>query len=84
MTRRLRDLEPDTSSEQLIFRMKELSEIVLLDFIFGQQDRVRNIDFTPYFYWVEAGKVEHKRAKHHDANFAKSTQMLEKLRHMNA
>ena len=74
---------------------------------------VGNIDFTPYYYWVEGGKPKHKKAKHHEpgvgsvpadaillrrtnlndndaggrvqyANFAKSTQMLEKLRHLNA
>ncbi len=93
--------------------MTELTEIVLLDFIFSQQDRVGNIDFTPYYYWLEDGKLTHKRTKHHEAgdgsvpadaillrrtnlndndaggrvqyaNFAKSTQMLEKLRHLNA
>ena len=106
-----RDLGSDTSPEQMFYWMKELTEIVLLDFIFSQQDRVGNIDFTPYYYWVANGEVEQKKAKHHEpgdasvptgaklirrtnlndndaggrvqyANFAKSTQMLEKLRHM--
>ena len=108
-----KDLGPDVSSQQMAFWMRELSEIVLLDFIFSQQDRVGNIDFTPYYYWLEAGELKHKRAKHHApkdgdipegaqlvrrsnlndndaggrvqyANFAKSTQMLEKLRHFDA
>jgi hypothetical protein len=107
-----KDLGPSVTPQQMVYWMTELTEIVLLDFIFSQQDRVGNIDFTPYFYWVEGGKVEHKKAKHHEpgdgsvpadalllrrtnlndndaggrvqyANFAKSTQMLEKLRHMN-
>lgn len=72
-----------------------------------------NIDFTPYYYWVENGTLTHKPAKHHEAgdgdvpegalllrrsnlndndaggrvqyaNFAKSTQMLEKLHHIDA
>lgn len=105
-----RDLGTDVSREQMAFWMRELSEIVLLDFIFSQQDRVGNIDFTPYYYWTENGEIGHKKAKHHEpgdedvpegalllrrtnlndndaggrvayANFAKSTQMLEKLRH---
>ncbi len=105
-----RDLGPDVSREQMAYWMREISEIVLLDFIFSQQDRVGNIDFTPYYYWIENGDVEHKKAKHHEpgdgdvpegamllrrtnlndndagarvayANFAKTTQMLEKLRH---
>ncbi|NOD49983.1 hypothetical protein GS624_21945, partial [Ruegeria sp. HKCCD5849] len=105
-----KDLGPDVSDQQMAFWMQELTEIVLLDFIFSQQDRVGNIDFTPYWYWVEDGKLKHKKAKHHEpnvgdvpadallirrsnlndndaggrveyANFAKSTQMLEKMRH---
>ena len=105
-----RDLGPDVSREQMAYWMREISEIVLLDFIFSQQDRVGNIDFTPYYYWTENGELTHKKAKHHEAgdgdvpegamllrrtnlndndaggrvayaNFAKSTQMLEKLRH---
>ncbi|MBE1283509.1 MAG: hypothetical protein GJ676_09365 [Rhodobacteraceae bacterium] len=105
-----RDLGPDVPREQMAYWMREVSEIVLLDFIFSQQDRVGNIDFTPYYYWIENGDLEHKRAKHHElgagdvpagamllkrtdlndndaggrvayANFAKTTQMLEKLRH---
>jgi hypothetical protein len=90
--------------------MREISEIVLLDFIFSQQDRIGNIDFEPYWYWIEDGELAHEKAKHHDAgdgavpadallirrtrlndndagarveyaNFAKTTEMLEKLRH---
>ncbi|MCC1494520.1 hypothetical protein [Cognatishimia sp. F0-27] len=105
-----RDLGPDVPAEQVAFWMREVSEIVLLDFIFSQQDRIGNIDFTPYYYWLEDGDLKHKKAKHHEpgdgdvpegamllrrtnlndndaggrvayANFAKSTQMLEKLRH---
>jgi len=105
-----RDLGPDVPREQMAYWMREISEIVLLDFIFSQQDRVGNIDFTPYYYWIEEGDLEHTKAKHHEAgdgdvpagamllrrtnlndndaggrvayaNFAKTTQMLEKLRH---
>jgi hypothetical protein len=108
-----KDLGKDVPAQQMAFWMKELTEIVLLDFIFSQQDRVGNIDFTPYYYWVEDGELKHKKAKHHTAgdgsvpenalllrrtnlndndaggrvqyaNFAKSTQMLEKIRHMDA
>ena len=105
-----RDLGEGRAPLQMAFWMKELTEIVLLDYIFSQQDRVGNIDFTPYYYWTEDGKLNSKKAKHHEpgdgsvppeavllrrtnlndndaggrvqyANFAKSTQMLEKLRH---
>jgi hypothetical protein len=105
-----RDLGPDVPAVQVAYWMREVSEIVLLDYIFSQQDRIGNIDFTPYYYWLEDGELEHKKAKHHElgdgdvpedaillrrtnlndndaggrvayANFAKSTQMLEKLRH---
>lgn len=105
-----KDLGEDGTPQQMVFWMKELTEIVVLDFIFSQQDRVGNIDFTPYYYWTEDGNLKSKKAKHHEpgdgsvpadamllrrtnlndndaggrvqyANFAKSTQMLEKLRH---
>ena len=105
-----KDLGPNVSDRQMVFWMKELTEIVLLDFIFSQQDRVGNIDYTPYWYWTDSGSVKHKKANHHEAgksgipdsaillhrtnlndndaggrvayaNFAKSTQMLEKMRH---
>ena len=36
------------SNEQMMFWMQEMSEIVLLDYIFGQQDRPGNIDYL----WV--------------------------------
>ncbi|MEQ1839561.1 MAG: hypothetical protein ABL994_04055 [Verrucomicrobiales bacterium] len=101
------------SPQQMAYWMREISEIVLLDFIFSQQDRVGNIDFAPYHYWIEAGEVKRKRAKEGEtvegdvpkdaiilkrtmlndndaggkvqfANFAKSTGMLEKLRHFHA
>jgi len=105
-------VEP-VSERQMVYWMREISEIVLLDFIFSQQDRVGNIDFSPYYYWVEAGEVKRKRVKEGEtvandvpkgavipkrtllndndaggkvqyANFAKSTGMLEKLRHFHA
>ena len=105
-----RDLGPDVPDQQMAYWMREISELVLLDFMFSQQDRVGNIDFTPYYYWIEDGDLKHRKAKHHEpadgtipagailirrtnlndndaggrkayANFAKSTQMLEKLRH---
>lgn len=107
-----KDLGKTVTPQQMVYWMTELTEIVLLDFIFSQQDRVGNIDFTPYYYWLENGRQTHKRARHHEAgdgsvpadailmrrtnlndndaggrvqyaNFAKSTGMLEKLRHMN-
>ena len=98
---------------QMIFWMRELTEIVLLDFIFSQQDRVGNIDYVDYWYWVDDGSVRRapansaappseasgkdpvriRRSVINDndaagrlpyANFAKTTGMLEKLRHFPA
>jgi hypothetical protein len=48
--------------EQMVFWMKELTEITLLDFIFSQQDRVGNIDYLSYWYWVDDGTVRHMPA----------------------
>ena len=44
---------PAVSGLQMVYWMKELSEIAILDFIFSQQDRVGNIDFRWYWYWVD-------------------------------
>lgn len=43
--------------------MKELTEIVLLDYIFSQQDRIGNIDYEWRWYWVEDGAVKSQDAK---------------------
>jgi hypothetical protein len=61
-----KDIGPDVSQQQMVYWMKELTDIVLLDFIFSQQDRVGNIDFTPYYYWLKDGHLTHKKAKHHE------------------
>jgi hypothetical protein len=45
--------------EQMVFWMRELSEIALLDFVFSQQDRIGNIDYLTFWYWVEDGQVRH-------------------------
>lgn len=47
----------EVSVNQMAFWMREMSEILLLDFILGQQDRITNIDYTPYYYWLEDGEV---------------------------
>jgi hypothetical protein len=44
--------------EQMVFWMKELTEITLLDYIFSQQDRIGNIDYLSYWYWVDNGEVK--------------------------
>lgn len=98
---------------QMVFWMRELAEIVLLDFIFSQQDRVGNVDYVDYWYWVDDGDVHRApangdtrpaRAGNNDAvrirrsaindndaagrlayaNFAKTTGILDKLRHFPA
>lgn len=48
----------DASPFQMMYWMKELTEIVLLDFIFSQQDRIGNIDYQWCWYWVENGEVK--------------------------
>lgn len=99
------------SPVQMVFWMQELTEIVLLDYILSQQDRIGNIDYRSYWYWVEGGEAAHLPAtgsepperiadrdpvlirrthlNDNDAagripygNFAKTTGMLEKLRHL--
>jgi hypothetical protein len=116
-----RAMGPGATDFQMGVWMKELSEIVILDYIFSQQDRVGNVDFKWYYYWIDAeGKVQSEkidsdesranmakieypkevegaptqliqrtRINDNDAggkvqytNFTKSTEMLQKLRHL--
>jgi hypothetical protein len=108
-----RDMGADVPPAQVAYWMSDIANIVLLDYIFSQQDRIGNIDYQAYWYWAEDGNIRYKRAygRHTKAdgapetaiwlmrtrlndndaggriqyaNFAKSTQMLEKMRHFPA
>jgi hypothetical protein len=46
----------------MVYRMQDLTEIVLLDYIFSQQDRIGNIDYVPYWHWAEGGNVKRAQA----------------------
>ncbi len=48
-----RALGPSVSDEQMMFWMQELSEILILDYIFSQQDRPGNIDYVWDWYYVD-------------------------------
>ncbi|MBI4891394.1 MAG: hypothetical protein HY821_12275 [Acidobacteria bacterium] len=47
---------------QMVFWMRELTKLVLLDSILGQQDRIGNIGFTQHWYWAAAGAVQRRPA----------------------
>jgi hypothetical protein len=46
-----------TAREQMIFWMRELVDITLLDYLFSQQDRIGNIDYLTYWYWLDGGRL---------------------------
>ena len=46
-----------TTAEQLAFWMSDLVDVTLLDYVLGQQDRVGNVDYLPYWYWVDGGAL---------------------------
>ncbi|MBK9322941.1 MAG: hypothetical protein IPM97_08360 [Bdellovibrionaceae bacterium] len=51
------------SKIQMTLWMKELSEIVILDYIFNQQDRVGNIDYSWHWVFIDKdGNVKTKKA----------------------
>jgi len=52
----------DATAEQMVFWMSDLIDITLLDFIFSQQDRIGNIDYLPYWYWIDGGQVHRRPA----------------------
>ena len=43
--------------------MRELVDISLLDYVFSQQDRIGNIDYLAYWYWVEGRAVKRTPAQ---------------------
>src|SRR5262249_18257740 len=52
-------LGANVANEQMMFWMQELSEILILDYIFNQQDRPGNIDYLWEWYYVGSdGKVK--------------------------
>jgi len=59
-------LPADISTTQVVFWMRDVLEIVLLDYLLGQQDRIGNIDYNWRWFWVEDGKLESKSAHGHE------------------
>ncbi len=58
------DMGGGASPLQMAIWMKELTEIVILDHIFQQQDRIGNIDYKWHIYWVDStGQVQEDRIK---------------------
>jgi hypothetical protein len=43
--------------QQMVFWMSDLIDITLLDFVLGQQDRIGNIDYRTFWYWVQDGRI---------------------------
>jgi hypothetical protein len=59
-----RALGPGVSKEQMIFWIQELSEILIIDHIFSQQDRPGNIDYVWVWYYVDGdGQLRSVRAE---------------------
>ncbi|MDH4019690.1 MAG: hypothetical protein OEU84_08825 [Xanthomonadales bacterium] len=55
-------LPADVAVEQVVFWMKDVLEIALLDTLLGQQDRIGNIDYNWRWYWIEEGELEDRAA----------------------
>jgi len=53
-----RDMGTEVSDQQVVFWMTDIANIVLLDFIFSQQDRIGNIDYQTVWFWVENGELK--------------------------
>lgn len=47
----------DATPAQMVSWMNDLIDITLLDYIFSQQDRVGNVDYVDYWYWVDGGEL---------------------------
>jgi hypothetical protein len=60
-----RDMGDETDPRQIVSWMTDLTQIVLLDFILSQQDRVGNIDYVEHWVWIENGAMKSRRAVAH-------------------
>lgn len=60
-----KDMGADVSPAQVAFWMADIANIVLLDFILSQQDRVGNIDYVPHWFRFENGEVKSRKAVSH-------------------
>jgi hypothetical protein len=55
-------LSAGVSSQQMMFWMIELSDILLLDYVFNQQDRPGNIDYLWVWYYIDpSGQLKSSR-----------------------
>jgi hypothetical protein len=52
------DLPADVSHTQLQWWASEIIEIVLLDYLLGQQDRIGNIDYQWRWFWIDGDRVD--------------------------
>lgn len=59
------------SALQMALWMRDLSEITLIDYILGQEDRIGNIDFTWKWYYLEDGVVKTLEEKSESLNSSK-------------
>jgi hypothetical protein len=53
-----RALRADTSPLQVMWWANEVLEIVVLDYLLGQQDRVGNIDYETRWIWLDDGGLQ--------------------------
>jgi hypothetical protein len=60
-----RDMGDATDPRQMVYWMTDLTQIVLLDFILSQQDRVGNIDYVEQWVWVDNGLLKSRKAVAH-------------------
>ena len=47
---------------QVVFWMSDLIDITLLDYLFGQQDRIGNVDYLTSWVWIEDGGIRSRPA----------------------
>ncbi len=51
-----RALKGTVAPAQVAFWMQELTEVVLLDYLFNQQDRIGNVDYQHLWHWWQDGQ----------------------------
>jgi hypothetical protein len=46
---------------QPMVQLKDVSDMIVLDYLLNQQDRMGNIHYVPYYLYVENGKIKDKK-----------------------
>lgn len=63
---------------QTMVQMKDVSDMILLDYLLNQQDRMGNIHYLSYYLYLKDGELKDRKVKDEDATDGTATDMKAK------